>query len=55
MEIGPVRRRFTAEPVSSPVPAEAAAEASAEPPRAERPTADHDAVPTPDVPADLRP
>jgi hypothetical protein len=50
MEIGPVRRRFTAEPVSSPVPAEA----PAEPIRGERVTPEHDAVPTSDVPVDLR-
>ncbi|HEY2191589.1 MAG TPA: hypothetical protein VGH76_04690 [Actinomycetospora sp.] len=51
MEIGPVRRRFTAEPVSSPVPARAPTEPSAD---AEPETPGREAVPTPDVPADLR-
>jgi hypothetical protein len=44
MDIGPVRRRFTAEPISSPVPA--AREREYEAPALEQPD-----VPTPALPA----
>ena len=54
MEIGPVRRRFTAEPATSPVPGEAPA--VHEPSAVERaPVApDQDAVPTTSVRSDRR-
>lgn len=53
MDIGPVRRRFTAEPISSPVPA--AQERVPEPPVLEQPDDRAPALPMHEVDALARP
>jgi hypothetical protein len=52
MDIGPVRRRFTAEPISSPVPA--AREWVHEPPALEQAEEQTPTVPSPEIDAATR-